>query len=486
MPASLTWPDRGYIRMSSVAVRNNLSNFIDAVIAADSQTITRAAQESISRAEDASELIGRIGLLAMRGDSDGHAVLTLGAASALCRRLIALRHAFGEESHQISGVPLVVQALTATAPAVKAGKAAPINDPTAIFPSDLSENETVASRMAQAIYGRDPLTVERLLFGLYGTGADYRTSSVRIYDAISQTFQEDGHSLLDAVRGSQVLDAVEWGEDAPGFIRWVTPHLPLHTEEPAWIEVVRGFLKEPQHRLESYRTRLAAPQNANALPLRALLLSDAPAPKVCQGVYDALIKNGASARGVGSVIALAASDLLQTIGDDDYDLFVRASHGLLYASAVRLVYTQVQEVEALPLLFTAACSINALHKDLSAQPAQSKAARPASAGGGLIAPALLESLGEQIDTQNLGGALATARRYLQLGHDAEALFGVIGLGAAQADAAADQGHTLQIVLAAGDEYLAWPKELASTNIESFLQVALRAATQAKRNNVARA
>lgn len=473
--------------MSSVAVRNNLSTFIDAVIAGDSQALTRAAREVLSRAEDTAELISRIGLLAMRGDSEGHAVLTLGAASMLCRWLIALRHTLGEESReQAIGVPLVVQALMATAPAVIAGKAAPRNDPPPIFPSDLSENETVASVMEKAVYGRDALTVERLLFGLYGTGADYRTSSIRIYDAISQTFQEDGHSLLDAVRGAQVLDAVEWGEDAPDFIHWVAPHLPLHTEEPGWIEAVRGFLKEPQHSLESYRTRLAAPQDANALPLRALLLSDAPAPKICQGVYDALIKNGASARGVGSVIALAASELLQTIGDEDHDLFVRASNGLLYTSAVRLVYTQVQEVEALPLLFTAAAAINALHKELSAQVAPSKAARPASAGGGLIAPTLLESLGEQIEAQNLGGALATARRYLQLGHDAEALFGVIGLGAAQADAAADQGHTLQLVLAAGDEYLAWPKELASTNIESFLQVALRAATQAKRNSLAHA
>jgi hypothetical protein len=473
--------------MSSVAVHTNLSTFLDAVLAGDSQGLTRAVRELIPRAEDASELIGQVGLLAMRGDSEGHAVLTLAAASALCRWLIALRHVFGEElREQTIGVPLVVQALMAAAPAVRAGKDAPRNYPQPIFPSDLSGDETVGSKMAQAIYGRDALTVERLLFGLYGTGADYRTSSIRIYDAISQTFQEDGHSLLDAARGAQLLDAVEWGEDAPDYIHWIAPHLPLHTEEPDWIETVRGFFKEDQHSLASYRTRLAAPQNVNALPLRALLLSDAATPKVCQGVYDALIKNGASARGVGSVIALAASDLLQTISDEDHDLFVRASHGLLYASATRLVYTQVQEVEALPLLFTAAAAVNALYKELSAQAMPSKAARPVSGGGGLIAPALLESLGEQIETQNLAGALATARRYIQLGHDTQALFSIIGLGAARADAAADQGHTLQIVLAAGDEYLAWPKELASTNIESFLQVALRAVIQARRNNLGQA
>ena len=81
----------------------------------------------------------------------------------------------------------------------------------------------------------------------------------------------------------------------------------------------------------------------------------------------------------------------------------------------------------------------------------------------------------------MAGALVSARRYIQLGHDMRALFGVIGLGAALADASADQGHTLQLVLAAGDEYLSWPKDLAGTNIEGFLQIALRAAALAKRN-----
>lgn len=473
--------------MSSVAVHTHLPTIIDAVAAGDRQALDRVIRETIARAEDASELIGQVGLLAMRGDSEGHTVLMLGAAAMLCRKLIALRHILGEDvQEQASGIHLVTQVLTAAAPAVKAGKDAPRNYPKAIFPSDLPENETVASKMHQAVYGGDALTAERLLFGLYGTGADYRAMSVRIYDAISQTFQEDGHSLLDAVRGAQVLDTVEWGEDSPSYIHWLAPHLPLHTEEPAWLDAVRGFLQEPQHSLESYRTRLAAPKNEHALPLCSLILSDAPTPKVCQGVYDALIKNGASSHGVGSVIALAACDLLQNISDEENDLFVRASHGLLYASATRLVYTQVQEIEALPLLFTAASAINALYKDLGARPVPARTARPGTIGGGLIAPALLESLSGQIEAQDVNGALTTARRYIQLGHDPHALIAVIGLGAAQADPGADQGHALQIVLAAGDEYLAWPKDLAGTNAEGFLRIALRAAAQASRSITAQA
>ena len=467
--------------MSSVAVRNNVSTFIDALLAEDSKAIEQAAQGVISQAEDACELLGRISLIAMRGDSEGHAVLTLGAASMLSLWLIALRHVLGEDGKsQAAGVPLVVQALRAAAPAVKAGLPAAQDYPEGLFPSALPAGETVGSAVQKAVYSGDTAMVERLLFGLFGTGADYRTASIRIYDGISQVFQEGGHPLLCAVRGAQVLAGIEWGEDAPDYIHWLAPHLALHEEEPDWTKIVRDFLSEPQHTLASYRTRLAAPKNTNALPLRALLLSDASTPQVCQGVYDALIKNGASAPGVGSVIALAACDLLQNIGDDDRSLFERAAHGLLFASATRLTYTQVQEVEGLPLLFTAAAYVNALHKEFREQTTTAKTTRPTSPGGGLIAPALLESLHGHIESQNMPAALAIAHRYTQLGHDTRALFSVIGLAAASIDATADQGHALQIILAAGDEYMAWPRDLADTSIDGFLQVALRAAVLGKR------
>lgn len=469
--------------MSSVAVQNTFSTFIDLISAGDQEGLTKATHDVITRAEDASELIGKIGLVAMQGDSEGHAILTLGAASMLCRWLIALRHVMGADiQDQVLGVSLVVQALLAAAPAVRIGKDAPQHYPQPLFPGEISTDPAaVGTAMQQAIFGRDAQMVERLLFGLFGTGADYRALSIRLYQGIAQTFQEDGHSLLLALRGSQILDAVEWSEDTPRYIHWLTPHLPLHTEEPSWIEMVRIFLNEPSHSLASYRTRLAAPRNHSALPLQALLISDASTQEVCQGVYDALITNGASSRAVGSVIALAACGLLQNIGDEDRDLFLRASHGLLFASATRIVYTKVQEVEALPLLFTAAAYINALAKDLKGSTGQSKATRSSNTGGGMIAPALLESLSTQIAAQDITGAMTTIRRYLQLGHDKRALFAVIGLGAAHVDATADQGHTLQIVQAAGDEYLAWPSELTATNIEGFLLVALRAAALAPRN-----
>jgi hypothetical protein len=288
-----------------------------------------------------------------------------------------------------------------------------------------------------------------------------------------------------AVRGYQLLDAVEWGDGTPHILHWLTPHLALHSEEPAWINDVRTFNDDPAHSLESLRTRLAAPKPENALPLRGLIMSDADTTQVCQGVYDALIKGGASSGSVGSTIALTATEVMQMVGDGNRDAFVQAAHGLLFSAAIRLVYTRVQDIAALPLLFTSAAYINALQKALRQETsvAQTPAVPSTPFGGGLIAGALLDTLNEQLDAQDLNGAMSTARRYLRLGNDPRALFAIIGLVAAHTDAAADQGHTLQIVQAAGEEFLAWPGPLADTNIDAFLHVAMRAAAFGKRNNL---
>ena len=472
--------------MPSVGMYTDISPLVDAVVAGDSDRIIAIARELTERGADAAELIGRVGMLAAHGDSDGHTIITLAAASMMSRWLIALRYTLGEETiNYTRGLPLLVQALTAAVPAVRAGKEAhdSFRPPDPLFPSGLPEGQMVGSAMHEAVFGNDAPMVERLLFGLYGTGADYRTLQIRIYDGISTTFQNAGHPLIFAVRGTQLLDAVEWSERTPHILNWLTPHLPLHTEEPAWVNTVRAFLSDSMHSLASYRTRIAAPKDENAPPLRRLILSDADTPRICQGVYEALMKAGASARGIGSVIALTATDLMQRVGDADREAFVRAAHGLLYSAAMRLVFMQVQEVEALPLLFMGAAYLNALHKELETTPRQPAGTETRSPilGGGLLAPALLDTLDEQLVAQDVVGAFATARRYIQLGNDVRSLFAIIGRVAARGDAVADQGHTLQIVQAAGEEYVGWPTTLTGINIEGFLDVALRAAAFAKRN-----
>ena len=132
---------------------------------------------------------------------------------------------------------------------------------------------------------------------------------------------------------------------------------------------------------------------------------------------------------------------MQRIGDDDRNALITAAHCLLFTAAVRLAFSQTQEGEALPLLFVAASYLNALHKVLGEQTvtAQPDSSRSPILGGGLIAPALLDTLTEQLEARDRGGAFSTACRYIQLGHDARSLFAVIGLASTRADACADQG-----------------------------------------------
>jgi hypothetical protein len=307
---------------------------------------------------------------------------------------------------------------------------------------------------------------------------------VRAYESIAPTFQNGGHPLIFAVRGFQLLDAVEWGDQAPHIIHWLVPHLPLRpdSDEPTWIKTVRAYTAEPAHSLTSIRTRLSAPKDENALPLRNLLLSNADTTQVCQSIYDAIIKGEASAHAVASVITLAAADIIQRVRDEDHELFLRAAHGLLFAAAIRLVFRQVQDVEILNLLFMSAAYINALQKEIPEQE-QPKPSKTSSAGGGLIAAYQLETLASQLKAQDLQGALTIAQRYLKIGHDPRALFGTIGLAAARIDTESVHGHNLQLVQAAAETFLMWPKTLATTDINVLLQVALRAALFGEQDKV---
>jgi len=476
--------------MAAVELRLDLSALINALVANDKAHILSIARTYLQHGDDPSVILGRVGIVAAPGDADGHSTITLAAAAMLSRLLHTLPEPLDPQVQaQEQRLPLFVEPLLASINSVQAGyNAAPVY-PAPFFPSGIPEGHTVNEAVHNAVYNNDPIMTERLLSGLYGTGADYRSLEARAYEGISTSFQNAGHPLIFAVRGFQLLDAVEWSEATPTIIHWLAPHLPLQpgNEPPAWVATVHDYALDPAHDMTSIRTRLAAPKDESALPLHKLILSDADTTQVCQGVYDAIIKGGASPRGVGAVIALAAADVMNRVGDGDRDLFVHVAHGLLFSSAIHTVFHQIQDVEVLPLLFTSAAFINALQKEIETQPeATQRASAVATAsssiiGGGLIAASQLETLTAQLKARDLVGAIATTRRYLTLGHDPRALFGTIGLAAAWTDATADQGHTLQIVHAAAEEFLNWPTTLASTSHEILLHAALRAATFGKRD-----
>jgi len=474
--------------MASIEMKADLSLLTDALVAGDPDAIIATARDLLAHGESADVLIGRIGLIAAHGDLTGQTLLMLDAAAMLCRYLHTIPQPLeGPEQGSERALPLFAETMLAAAPAVRAGLRAQDTYPEPFFPSGLGEKGSVNDAMHQAVHNNDVERVERLLLGLYGTGADYRTLEVRAYESIATTFQDAGRPLILAVRGFQLLDTVEWGDRTPNIIQWLAPHLPLRPDSvaPEWVKTVSDFAADPAHDMSGIRTRISAPKNQNALPLHQLLLSDANTTEICQAVYDIIMRGQASSRAVSSVISLAAAEVMNLVGDGDRALFVRVAQGLLFASSIRLAFQQVQDVEVLSLLFTSAAFVNALRKEIAAQnhtanPIQ--ASSSAVLGGGLIAPAQLDTLKAQLEGRDASGALATARRYMKLNYNARALFAVIGLAAAETDASLDQGYTLQIVQAASEEFLAWPHTLADTSIDIYLQVAIRAAAFGERRN----
>jgi hypothetical protein len=472
-----------YLRcfMTAVEMGVNLSSLIDTTVSEDKNRILAAARSHLQQGEHAEVLIGRLALVATLSDPDGHITTTLGAAAMLCRLLHFIPDPLTTSIPvQERALPLFAQALFIASPAIRSGYQKQLDTPEPFFPSGLQEGQKVGEMLHEAIFSDNPLLTERLLFGLYGTGADYRTLQVRTYDSIATTFQDAGHPLIFAVRGFQVLDAVEWGNRAPAIIHWIAPHLPIHsgTNEPSWVHELRSYVNTPEHDVSKIRTRLSFPKNANALPLQKLISSSADTTQVCQGVYDALINGVSSPKAVASVISLAAATILSQIDDTDRALFVHAAHGLLFSSAIRTVFQQVQDVDVLPLLFTSAAYVNALYKEISAHENGGKTISPPAhhiAGGGLIATSLLDTLAEQLKGQDYPDALTSAHRYLSVGYDARALFATIALAAARIDASSDQGHSLQIVHAASEAFLQWPQDLKESNLDILVQIAIRAA-----------
>ena len=470
--------------MAAIELKANLAPLVDALVAGDEVRVLQESHALLQQGDNADVLIGRIGLLAAPADTDGQVVQSLDAAAMLSRDLHTIPQPLeGNISLAERAYPLFVQAVFLAAPTVRAGKDMHVTYPEAIFPSSLGEHGSETEAVRQAVASNNVERTEGLLFGLHGTGADYRSLEVRAYDSIATTFQSQGHPLICAARGFQLLDAVEWASRTEVIMHWLAPKIVLrpNVSQPEWVQTVQSFAQ--QHSMESIRARIAFPNDANALPLRQLVLSDADTTRVCQGVYDAVIPGGASPRGVASVLALAAADILNLVNDSDRGVFVRVAHGLLFASAIRLAFHQVQDTDILPLLYTSAAYVNALYKQTLAErhpvPTATTPTTSQVIGGGLIAPAQLDTLRAQLQGQDAAGAFTTVRRYLTLNHDPRALWATIALAAAQVDSTADEGHTLQVVLAASEEYLSWPRDLTNTNIEPFIQAAIRAAAFGK-------
>lgn len=476
--------------MAALELRVDISSLIDAVVSGERDRIISSTRALLEQERNADVLLGRVGIIASKGDPQGQITITLAATAMLARFLHTRPAPLDQEvPSQLRTLPLFVRALEIAAPAVRSGNTKTITEPTPFFPSELVDTDkSINSVLNEAVAANDVTMIERVLLGFYGTGADYRALQVRTYESHATSFPRNGYPLQCAVRGFQLLDAVEWSKNVPPLLHWLAPSLAIAPNEPqpAWIAEVRQHAEA--HSLTGIRTRLSAPKNASALAVQQVIQSDANTQQVLQAVTDAVLTGEATPRAVASVLALSAADILTKVAVTDHERFLQVVNGLLYASAVGNVFRQVQDVEVYNLLYTAAAYLNTLYKEVAAQgQAQAADAVPAAAGttvgGGLIAVSQLETLEEQLKAQDYAGALNTANRYLKLGHDARALFGTLGLGAAHNDHTHDQGRSLQIVLAAGEEYVNWPRDLPGHPIQSLLQAALRAATYGTRDEL---
>src|SRR6202049_306603 len=104
--------------MPTVGMNTDITSLVNAIIAGNTEQITGIARELITGGAGASELIGRIGMIAAHGDSEGHVILTLAAASMMSRWFVSLQHLLGEDprDHRPE-LPLLVQAAIAATPA---------------------------------------------------------------------------------------------------------------------------------------------------------------------------------------------------------------------------------------------------------------------------------------------------------------------------------------------------------------------------------
>jgi hypothetical protein len=143
--------------------------------------------------------------------------------------------------------------------------------------------------------------------------------------------------------------------------------------------------------------------------------------------------------------------------------------------------SQVQDPVVWPLLYTAAAAVNSLRVVGGASALESAAGGVSRSllGGGLIAPTMLRTVEHQLEAGDAPAALATARRYVQMGHPTTALAGVITGAAATRDVSvenADSLRALPYTAAAAEEYVLLPVALRQGGQSALLTAAIRLAS----------
>jgi hypothetical protein len=271
----------------------------------------------------------------------------------------------------------------------------------------------------------------------------------------------------------------EWGDNEPPMIYWYPPLMLDNTPDAPATQAASDYAAKTEHDLSWLRTRLSIPkeESAGAAFQRALLTGDGAA--ACDAVLGAL-RSGATPRGVASGMSLVVAAHINAVPQGDSAQLMRAGHVLQYVHSVQLAMRHTQEALVFPLLYTAACVVNSLGP-VGAPVVQGAGAAGSLVAGGLIPGVVLRSLEQQAAGGETGGALATARRYIQMGNPSSGLAGILATVATQRDVAGDEAaqHVLPSVTAACEAYLMLPDAIAEKGQNALLTAAIRLATEAR-------
>ena len=451
---------------------------LEAIAAADTG---RVIQETLDllRAQNVlpAKIAGRVGLAALWGSADPHALgvlASVGRVSQWMRTVPAGPEPGDDVRRKLAPTYALVQAFSLVSEAVRKGLADTHPSlPEPILPGELKDGQTVYAAVSDAFSRRDLNTLRALLMGYHATGADYRSFQTAIYAALAHRYPEGGHPLIFALTGCHILDMAEWGDHEPELICWYPPLMLDPTPEASAALAASDYAVQPGHDLSWLRTRLAIPKEEAASAAYQQALSTGSGAAACDATLAAL-RNGATPRGVASAMALVVAAHINATPQGETQQLLRIAHVLQYVHSVQLAMRHTQEYHVFPLLYTAACAVNSLGA-VGAPAVQGAAAGASLVAGGLIPGVMLRGLEQQSSSADVGGAIATARRYIQMGHPPTGLTGILATVAAQRDVTGDDAapHTLPAVTAACEAYLMLPGALAEKGHNGLLTAAIR-------------
>ena len=423
------------------------------------------------------KVAGRVGIDALWGAGDPATLAPLASSGRLTdwMRAIPLGPEPGEELRsQLSPATPLVQAFMAAQAAVAKGmpdgKPA-LPDP--MEPMEIPGGKSVHQALTDAFDARDVTAMRRVLLGLHATGADYRSTLEALYVATRFSYVGGGEPLTWILTGSEIMDMAEWGGNNPPFVYWITGLLAGLGPNSATGEAARAYASDPQHDLSWMRSRLSIPKNEAAGKAFQVALTAGDAAAACDATLAAL-RAGATPLGVASGMALAVAEQVNAVPDGDIPGLLKAGRTLRSIHAVATAARQTQHHDTWPMLYTAACAVNAL----GAVAPVGLPAAPSMPVGGTLGGALLRTMEQQVATGEAVSAVAAARRYMQIENAPRAFAGAVSLAVAQTDLTpgTPAAEAAPLVAAALEEYLSLPAVLANNGQNALLAAAVRLAT----------